>query len=89
MFMLCSSVAKSQTPVKPQGNGVMREERTPSLDVRDVEDEDRGCQHAGQPDESRIGGTIHDESSRDKSCAKTPHRGLNFPGRRRDVINSF
>jgi hypothetical protein len=62
MFMLCSSVAKSKTPVKPQGNGGLREERTPSLDVRDVEDEDCCGQHASQPDESRIGGSIHDES---------------------------
>ena len=62
MFMLCSSVAKSKTPVKPQGNGVMWNEKTPSLDVRDVEDEDCCGQHAGQPDESRIGGSIHDES---------------------------
>ena len=62
MFMLCSSVAKSKTPVKPQGNGGLRDERTPSLDMRDVEDEDCGGQNTGQPDESRIGGTIHDES---------------------------
>jgi len=62
MFMICSIVAKSSISVKPQGNGVMRGERTPSLDVRDVEDEDCCYQHAGQPDESRIGGSIHDES---------------------------
>ncbi|MGA8800696.1 MAG: hypothetical protein WB614_12925, partial [Pseudolabrys sp.] len=50
--------------------GVMRDERAPSLDVRDVEDEDCRRQHGGHPDESGIGGLVHGESCTNKSCAK-------------------
>lgn len=66
----------------------MRDERAPSLDVRDVEDEDCCGQHASQPDESRIGGSIHDESCTNKSCAK-PLTVFLIPQLRPKVINSF
>src|SRR6476660_5970911 len=71
MFMICSNVAKRARDVKPQGNGVMRDRATPSLDVRDVEDEHSGCQNRGCPDESRIRGFVHDDSCTYKSCART------------------
>ena len=89
MFMVCSNVAKSAIPVKPQGNGVMRGERTPSLDVRDVKDEDCCRQHAGQPDESRIGGGRFMTGPNRQIMCQNPHNGLNFLSRRRDVINSI
>ena len=48
----------------------MQNEATPSLDVRDVEDEHSRGQHRGDPNESRIGGFVHDGSCTYKSCAK-------------------
>jgi len=69
--MICSSVVNRSADVKPQGNGVMRDERTPSLDVGDVKDTHSHRQHGGQPYESRIGGLIHDDSCTYKSCART------------------
>ena len=55
MFMICSSVTKHNGDVKPQGNGVMRDGATPSLDVRDVNDAYSHRQHG-------IRGFIHDDS---------------------------
>ena len=57
----------------------MRDEGTPSLDVRDVEDEYSRCQDGGYPDESRIGGFIHGGSCTYKSCARTLTATLIFP----------
>jgi hypothetical protein len=48
----------------------MRDEKTLSLDMGDVEDEDRRSQHGGHPDELGIGGLIHGESCTYNSCAK-------------------
>ncbi len=48
----------------------MRDERTPSLDMGDVEDEDRRSQHGGHPDELGIGGLIYGKSCTYNSCAK-------------------
>jgi hypothetical protein len=62
MFMICSNVTKRNGDVKPQGNGVVRDGATPSLDVRDVNDAYSHRQHGGQPDKSRIRGFIHDDS---------------------------
>lgn len=70
MFMFCSSLVKRNGDVKPQGNGVMRDGATPSLDTRDVNDAYSHRQHSGHPDESRIRGFIHDDSCTYKSCAK-------------------
>ena len=70
MFMICSSLTKQVRDVKPQGNGVTRDEEAPSLDLRDVEDENRHRQHSGDPDESGICGFIHGDSCTYKSCAK-------------------
>lgn len=66
----------------------MRDERAPSLDVRDVEDEDCRRQHGGHPDESGIGGLVHGESCTNKSCAK-PLTVFLIPQLRPKVINSF
>ena len=75
--MFCSNVIKYTSPVKPQGNGVMRDERAPSLDVRDVEDEDCRRQHGGHPDESGIGGLVHGVLHKKIMC-QTPHGVFNF-----------
>src|SRR5260221_13598904 len=86
MFMICSNVVNRSVDVKPQGNGVMRDERTPSLDVGDVKDTHSHRQHGGQPYESRIGGLIHDDSWPYKSWARTLAPSLNLP--RNPPINS-
>jgi len=60
--MFCSNVTKYERHVKPQGAGVIREEETPSLDVRDVNNSHGHCEDGGYPDESRIRGFFHGDS---------------------------
>ena len=65
----------------------MRDEKTLSLDMGDLEDEDRRSQHGGHPDESAIGGLIHGESCTYNSCAKPLRAALisSVPARMRSI----
>jgi hypothetical protein len=86
MFMVCSNVAKSAIPVKPQGNGVMRDERTPSLDVRDVKT--AAASTLASQTSRGSAGRFMTGPNRQIMC-QNPHNGLNFLSRRRYVINSI
>ena len=92
MFLVCSNVIEGWRYVKPQGNGVTRDRRTPNLepclDVRDVDDENRCSQHAGEPDESRIRVFVHSDPYPSKSgvlhiqiMCQNPHHPLKFKPR--------
>jgi len=65
---------------------VARGEKTPSLDVGDVNDEDSHRENRGHPDESRIRALIHDFLHIQIMC-QNPHRSLNIPGHDHTPIN--
>jgi hypothetical protein len=57
--------------------------------MRDVKDEDSRRQHGGYPDESRICGFIHGDSSTYKSCAKPLTAALISENNGLKAVNSF
>ena len=61
----------------------------PSLDMRDVQDEDGRGQNGGDPYEAGICGAIHEDSCTNKLCARTLCRGLHFARGGPKMINSF
>ena len=79
MFSICSSVAKAADGVKPQAAAVLYRDQTPALGLMGEEDDEgRGGQDAGQPEQSGIGAVLVHGSGTFKGCASNPYPALRF-----------